>query len=500
VRKVLVANRGEIAVRVLRACRELGVPGVAVYSSVDRDAPHVALADEAVEIGPPSPLESYLAIDRILEAARSAGADAVHPGYGFLAENAEFADRLEEAGIVWIGPPPTAIRLMGDKIASRRAMLEAGVPVVPGTESGAPDEVIAQAEQVGFPVMVKASAGGGGKGMRIVERREDLAAALEASSREARTAFGDPTVYVEKLLEEPRHVEFQVLGDRHGNVVHVFERECSIQRRHQKLVEETPSTAVDPELRARMGEAAVQAARAAGYFNAGTVEFMLAPDKSFYFLEMNTRIQVEHPITEMTTGLDLVAWQIRIARGEKLTFSQDDLAQTGHSIECRIYAEDPSSGFLPSPGEILYLREPTGPGVRNDCGVETGSEVTMDYDPILSKLVTWGENREAARLRMIQALREYAILGIRTTIPFLLDVVGHQAFIDGDTTTAFIPRYLQDWEENGEGVPDEVLAAACLKETVLGRRRAPSAAGESHEIPSPWQSLGPWEIGGGGEG
>jgi acetyl-CoA carboxylase biotin carboxylase subunit len=341
--------------------------------------------------------------------------------------------------------------------------------------------------------MVKASAGGGGKGMRTVSREEDLAAALEGASREARTAFGDPTVYVEKLLENPRHVEFQILADAHGNVLHCFERECSIQRRHQKLVEETPSTALDPELRRRMGEAAVQTARAAGYRNAGTVEFMLDSEKDFYFLEMNTRIQVEHPVTEMTTGLDLVAWQIRIASGEKLPFRQEELTQTGHSIECRIYAEDPSNGFLPSPGTVLYMKEPSGPGVRNDCGVQTGQEITMDYDPILSKLVTWGESREAARQRMIQALSEYVILGIRTPVPFLMDVLKHPAFISGDTDTSFIPRYFEGWHEEGDGPPEAVLLAACVKEATQGRKRR-SHGGERHEIPSPWETLGSWEI------
>jgi len=494
-KRILVANRGEIAVRVIRACRELGVESVAVYSTADREAPHVLLADHSMEIGPPPPLESYLDIDRIVEAARGAGADAVHPGYGFLAENARFAERLEAEGLVWIGPPPSAIRLMGDKIASRRTMMEAGVPVVPGTGKGDPERIISQAEDLGYPVMVKASAGGGGKGIRLVHRAEDLAAALEGASREAKSAFGDPTVYVEKFLEDPRHVEFQVLADTHGNVLHLFERECSIQRRHQKLVEETPSTALTPELRREMGEAAVRAARAAGYVNAGTVEFMLDRDKHFYFLEMNTRIQVEHPITEMTTGVDLVAWQIRIAAGEKLPFAQEDLRQTGHAIECRIYAEDPSANFLPSPGEILYFQEPTGPGVRNDNGVAAGVEVTMDYDPILSKLVTWGESREAATERMVQALSDYVILGLKSTVPFLIDVMRHPAFISGDTTTSFIPTHLADWQEEGDGCPEEVLAAAGVKEAVMGRGRRRAEAPRGGGVPEPWDVLGPWKIG-----
>jgi acetyl-CoA carboxylase biotin carboxylase subunit len=499
IKKLLVANRGEIAVRVIRACRELGLASVAVYSEVDEKAPHALLADEAVLLGPASPRESYLNIDAIIEAARQTGAEAVHPGYGFLAENSLFAERLQQAGLTFVGPPAAAIKLMGDKLASRRSMMKAGVPVVPGTDRGDPEAVMAEAEKLGFPVMVKASAGGGGKGMRMVARREDLEAALAAASREAQAAFGDPTVYVEKLLTDPRHIEFQVLADAHGSVVHLFERECSIQRRHQKLVEETPSTAITPELRQTMGEAAVRAARAAGYVNAGTVEFMLDGEGKFYFLEMNTRIQVEHPITEMTTGVDLVAWQIRIASGEKLPFKQQDLRQTGHAIECRVYAEDASSGFLPSPGPILYFKEPTGPGVRNDCGVNGGSEVTMDYDPILSKLVTWGEDREAARLRMIQALGDYVVLGIKSTIPFLIDVMKHDAFINGDTTTAFIPTYLDGWSEEGEGCPPEVLAAACIKSSRHSRAAVGDGA-EPHRVPSPWQILGAWEIAGRIEG
>ncbi|RME50822.1 MAG: acetyl-CoA carboxylase biotin carboxylase subunit, partial [Deltaproteobacteria bacterium] len=423
--KVLVANRGEIAVRVIRALRELGVSSVAVHSEADAGALHVQLADEAVSIGPPPPRESYLAIETILEAARKTGAEAIHPGYGFLAENADFAQACHDAGITFIGPSPDAIRLMGNKVEARQTLQAAGIPLVPGTEGKAHDvaAITAEAEKMRYPLLVKAAAGGGGKGMRIVARPEELERAITAAMREAEAAFGDRSVYVERYIENPRHIEFQILADAHGHTIHLFERECSIQRRHQKIVEETPSTALTPELRERMGAAAVAVARAVGYVNAGTVEFLLDPEGTFYFLEMNTRIQVEHPITEMTTGVDLVAWQIRIAAGGALTLRQEDLAQRGHAIECRIYAEDPEKGFLPAPGPILALHEPAGPGVRNDSGIYAGDRVTGFYDPILAKLIVWGADREAARQRMILALRDYVILGIPTTIGFLADLL-----------------------------------------------------------------------------
>jgi acetyl-CoA carboxylase biotin carboxylase subunit len=503
-RKILIANRGEIAVRIIHACREMNIPAVVVYSEADRTSLHVQLADESVCIGPPAPLESYLNVDAVIQAAKKSGADAVHPGYGFLAENAAFAERCVKEGLIFIGPPPRAIRDMGIKVESRRIMESAGIPVVPGTPGTATDfgELIRTASSIKPPLMVKASAGGGGKGMRIVEKTEDLEAAIHAANREAESAFGDGTVYIEKLVENPRHIEIQVLLDQHGAGIHLFERECSIQRRHQKLVEETPSTALTPDLRKKMGETAVAAARAVGYQNAGTVEFLFDDrKKEFFFLEMNTRIQVEHPVTELTTGVDLVKWQIRIAQGESLDLSQDGLVQRGHAIECRIYAEDPASGFMPSSGKILYLKEPSGPGVRNDTGIYNGYEVTPHYDPILSKLVTWDETREGARLKMITALENYVILGIKNCTLFLRDLLTHPAFIEGRTNTDFINKHMSGWSDQlwrpEDGAPpDEVLVAAVLLE-LLDRPAAASGAGTPESAPTPWQTQGRWEIGGG---
>ncbi len=494
-KKILIANRGEIAVRIIHACREMKIPAVAVYSEADRESLHVQMADEAVCIGPPSPMESYLNIDNLIAAAREAGADAVHPGYGFLAENAGFADRCLAEGLIFIGPPSEAIRSMGDKVVSRRIMEEAGVPVVPGT-TGSIDEldrVVEEASRIEPPLFVKAAAGGGGKGMRLVTDIAQLKPTLESATREAAAAFGDGTVYVEKCVEQPRHIEFQVLADNHGRVVHLFERECSIQRRHQKLVEETPSTVLTPEIRSRMGEAAVTATRAAGYRGAGTIEFLFDKDTSFYFLEMNTRIQVEHPVTEFTTGVDLVKWQIRIARGEEIPFEQSDLVQRGHAIECRIYAEDAERGFMPSSGTISFLKEPWGPGVRNDSGIYEGYEVSTFYDPILAKLVVYDENRELARRKMLTALENYVILGIRTSISFLRDLLAHEAFLRGETYTDFIDRHMKEWKDKaGETPPDEVVLAAALAEF----HRKPSAAGQGKVAAvTPWQTEGSWEIG-----
>ncbi len=503
-KKILIANRGEIAVRIIHACREMDIPAVAVYSEADRDALHVQFADESILIGPPSPRESYLNIDALIDAVRRSGADAVHPGYGFLAENAAFAKRCIDEGLVFIGPTPEAIHTMGNKVAARRIMENAGVPVVPGTEGGGSgiDRLLEAAASIETPLFVKAAAGGGGKGMRLVERREDLAATIEAASREAESAFGDGTVYIEQCVENPRHIEFQVLADGEGRTIHLFERECSIQRRHQKLVEETPSTAIDPEIREAMGKAAVTAAKAAGYRNAGTVEFLFDDRKNtFYFLEMNTRIQVEHPITECTTGVDLLKWQIRIARGEPLTIRQKDLVQRGHAIECRIYAEDPAIGFMPSSGRIRFLKEPFGPGVRNDSGIFGGMEVSTHYDPILAKLITWDETREGARLKMITALENYIILGVKTSILFLRDLLAHPDFIAGKTRTDFIPKHFEGWSEDrwlpSDGrPPDEALIAAALAQTL--ERRVAGAPGKGREsIPTPWQAAGQWEIGGG---
>ncbi len=500
VTKVLVANRGEIAVRIMRACRELGIATVAVYSEADRKSLHVLHADEAVCIGPPSPLASYLEIDALLEAARATGADAVHPGYGFLAENAAFAERVEGAGLVFVGPPAAAIRAMGSKLGARALMKKARVPVVPGTESGSNDAafVAASARTLRGPWFVKASAGGGGKGMRLVTDASQLEAAARAAISEAKSAFGDDTVYVERKIERPRHVEFQVLADAHGNVVHLFERECSIQRRHQKVLEETPSPALTPALRARMGAAAVAAARATGYVNAGTIEFILDADGEFYFLEMNTRIQVEHPITECTTGIDLVQWQLRIARGEKLAFGQKDLAQRGHAIECRIYAEDETQNFMPSCGVLSVLREPSGPGVRVDSGVYQGWEVTPHYDPILAKLVTFGENREVARHRMLRALDEYVVHGVATSVELHKRILRHPAFVAAHVDTAFLDQHASDLlTPHAADVPDLAFIAAALAAESGSTRatHAQRAATNGEDAPSPWATTGAWEIG-----
>jgi acetyl-CoA carboxylase biotin carboxylase subunit len=495
VKKILVANRGEIAIRVMRAARELGIATVAVYSEADAKSLHVQLADEAVCIGPPSPLESYLDMNKILEAVRKTGSDAVHPGYGFLAENDRFAAMLEEEGITFIGPPSSVIRAMGSKLEARSIMKKAGVPIIPGMLEGSddPDEVTKAAEGVEGAIFIKASAGGGGKGMRLVRERKDLAAMVREAIGEARSAFGDGTVYIEKAIERPRHIEFQVLADNHGNVVHLYERECSIQRRHQKVLEETPSTALDDKLRAKMGKAAVKAAGAAGYRNAGTIEFIVDGDKNFYFLEMNTRIQVEHPITEVTTGIDLVKWQIMIASGEKLGFTQSDVVKRGHAIECRIYAEDPDNNFLPSCGMIRLLREPWGPGIRNDSGIYEGWEVSPHYDPILSKLVAWGEDREAARRKMLTALDEYVVQGIKTSIAIHKRILRNDAFIRGETYTDFFERHRDEiFAEEDGGVPDEAFIAAALADILADRRSSP---GEATSRPTPWHEIGKWEIG-----
>lgn len=496
--KILVANRGEIAVRVIRACRELEIPAVAVYSEADRKSLHVLMADEAVCIGPPPALESYLDIDAIVSAAHETGCDAVHPGYGFLAENGDFAERLEKENLTFIGPAGSVIKAMGSKIRSRKIMQKAGVPIVPGALEGSDDagKVVAAANEIDGPIFLKASAGGGGKGMRLVRDRGQLESLVREAIGEARSAFGDGTVYVEKFVERPRHIEFQVLADGHGNVVHLFERECSIQRRHQKVVEETPSTALDDEIRTQMGEAAVAAARAAGYTNAGTVEFMFDQDRNYYFLEMNTRIQVEHPITEFTTGVDLVKWQIRIARGEKLDFAQDDLVQRGHAIECRIYAEDGAQNFIPSCGVIRLLREPWGPGVRNDSGIYEGWEVGPHYDPILSKLVTHGETREAAIRRMLIALDSYVVHGVETSIDLHKRILTHPAFVKGETFTDFIDAYREEVLAGCDAVPDEAFVAAALAGLLQGATNSRYSGGSSR-IPTPWETIGRWEIGGG---
>jgi acetyl-CoA/propionyl-CoA carboxylase, biotin carboxylase, biotin carboxyl carrier protein len=433
--KVLVANRGEIAIRVFRTLRELGIGAVGVYSEGDRAALHVAYADEAFLLGPPPAPESYLATERILDAAQRAGAQAVHPGYGFLAENAAFALAVEDAGLVWIGPPPAAIELMGNKTAARTAMQEAGVPIIPGTTDpvGSVDELLTLGEEIGYPLLIKAAAGGGGKGMEVVEAPGEAEHAFERARRQGQSYFANPDVYVEKLIVDPRHVEVQVLADAHGNVVHLGERDCTIQRRHQKLVEETPSPAVDEELRERIGAIGVEAARACGYRSAGTIEGLLTRDGDYFFMEMNTRIQVEHTVTEMVTGLDLVREQILVAVGEPLSLRQEDVELRGHAIECRINAEDAANGFLPAPGPVTVYREPAGPGVRVDSGVAEGYEVSDAYDPMVAKLIVHGVDREHARRRMLRALEEFSIQGPTTLIPFHQALLSHRCFVAGET-------------------------------------------------------------------
>jgi acetyl-CoA carboxylase biotin carboxylase subunit len=497
VNKILIANRGEIAVRLMRACRDLGVRSVAVYSDADRASPHVRYADEAHHIGPNAPSESYLRIERLIDVARRAGADAVHPGYGFLAENETFAAACRDAGLVFIGPSPEAIALMGNKTAARDAARRAGVPVVPGT----PEPVDPQigeaalrtiAADIGFPLLVKAVAGGGGKGMRTVERAEDLMAAVRAAGSEAGSAFGDAAVYFERKLIRPRHIEVQLLGDHHGTVVPFVERECSIQRRHQKVIEESPSVAVTPAQRHAIAEAAARVAREVGYTNAGTIETLQDEDGGFYFLEMNTRLQVEHPVTELVTGLDLVHWQIRIARGERLTIDPERALQPrGHAIECRIYAEDPDNNFMPSPGIIQYLHAPSGPGIRRDSGVQTGFEVPIFYDSMISKLCAWGEDRSQAIARMRRALSEYEVRGIKTTIPFFQWMLTTRDFLEGRFHTTTLDALLGSRAGRpfveAPSATEEVAAIAAAVRAYLDAH-TPSSAGEGRPpAPSAWR-------------
>lgn len=441
-KKVLVANRGEIAVRVLRACKELGIPTVTVYSEVDRNALHTRYADEAYEIGPPPPIESYLRIDKIIEVAKKSGAEAIHPGYGFLAENAYFAETCESENIIFIGPNSKAIKLLGDKIEARKTMEGAKIPVIPGSvkELSHEAQALKVVDRIGFPILIKASAGGGGKGMRIVRKKEEFASAMKQATSEARSAFGNPTIYIEKCLESPRHIEFQILVDNYGNAIHLGERECSIQRRYQKLVEESPSPIMTEELREKMGEVALRAVRASGYTNAGTVEFMVDPQRNFYFLEMNTRLQVEHPVTELVTGIDIVKEQLKIASGEPLSIHQEDVRLFGAAIECRIAAEDPENNFMPSTGKITELVEPSGPGVRVESGIFEGFEVPIFYDPLIAKLLVWAPNRGEAISRMRRALSEYKIRGIKTGIPFHQKVIQNPYFIRGEYDTTFIDK------------------------------------------------------------
>jgi acetyl-CoA carboxylase, biotin carboxylase subunit len=503
IRTVLIANRGEIAVRIIRACRELGLRSVAVYSEADRSAPHVLLADEAYLLGPAPSAESYLRVDRLLEVAKESGADAVHPGYGFLAERAPFAQAVDEAGLVFVGPTAETIAAMGDKTEARTRMQAAGVPIVPGTTEPLADaeQALEAAREMGFPVLLKAAAGGGGKGMRVVEVEEELARALDAARREAQGAFGDGSVYLERYLDRPRHIEIQLLGDAHGNVIHLGERECSIQRRHQKVVEEAPSPVLTPELRAAMGEAAVRAALAVDYRSAGTVEFLFQ-DGEFFFLEMNTRIQVEHPVTELVTGVDLVQWQLRVAAGEELPFTQDDVAFHGHAIECRITSENPDEGFLPSTGTIHHLEVPGGPGVRWDGGISEGLEVGLHYDPLLGKLIVPAPDRMGAVDRMARALDELVVEGVDTSIPFLRRVMREADFRAGDLSIRYLEEHPDLLDGAGEREGDEGLRTAAAVAALLevehrGRVRAPRIEGGARSPgASPWQvALHPWKGG-----
>jgi propionyl-CoA carboxylase alpha chain len=491
-RKVLVANRGEIAVRVMRTCRERGIETVAVYSDPDRSSPHVRMADEAYAIGPAAASESYLVQEKILDVARRSGADAVHPGYGFLSENAAFAEACADAGVVFIGPPPEAIRAMGDKTAARQLMKEAGVPMAPGTTDAvsSTDEGAEVAEGIGYPVLIKAAAGGGGKGMRIVHEPNAFERSMEMAQSEAQSAFGDGRVFIEKYIEEPRHIEFQILADDHGSTIHLFERECSIQRRHQKVIEEAPSSILTPELREEMGRAAIAAAESCGYRNAGTVEFLVDADGHFYFMEMNTRLQVEHPVTEWITGVDLVAEQLRVAEGKPLSISQEDLSINGHSVECRVYAEDPASGFLPDPGPLHRHAAPSGFGVRVDAGVEEGGDVLIHYDPMISKLTSWGRTREAAIDRMSRALDEYEISGVQTTIPFCQFAMGHDAFRSGQFSTHFVDQHFTpDALSVDEEARDRLAAlAATLYVAEQEDETAPALAANGAPSRSPWKN------------
>ena len=495
--KVLVANRGEIAVRIIRACRELGIDTVAVYSEVDRHALHVRYADEAYLLGPAPSRESYLRADKIIEIAAKCGADAVHPGYGFLAERDDFAQACEAAGISFIGPKPSSIAAMGDKAEARATVIKAGVPVVPGTEgigNMTDEQLLAEAPQIGFPLLIKATAGGGGKGMREVDSLEEMPTLLQSARREAESAFGDGNVYLEKLLEGARHIEIQILADTHGNVIHLGERECSLQRRHQKLLEEALSPAVDDELREQMGNVAVKAAKAVDYVNAGTIEFLLDKDKNFYFLEMNTRLQVEHPVTEMVTGIDIVKEQIRVARGRVLSYKQEDVKFNGHAIECRINAEDPYNNFLPSTGRITHSLIPTGPGVRVDTGVYPGFEITPFYDPMIAKLIVWGETRAQAILRMRRALEEYRIIGVRTNIPFHQTMMDSHRFMGGQYDTRFVEeRFSMD--DAGEGKEKHAEIAAILATLVAHREteRSANIVNRNERDTSNWKWVGRWE-------
>lgn len=486
-KKILIANRGEIAARIIRACHERGISTVAVYSDADADTLHVRLSDESVHIGAAPSAQSYLRGDKIIQVALETGCEAIHPGFGFLSESPDFARAVREAGIVFIGPPAEAIEKMGVKTEARSLMEQAGVPVVPGFQSDTASDADFQreADRIGYPVMVKAAGGGGGKGIRIVHNPQDLFDSIASARREAQHAFNDPTVFLEKYIENGRHIEVQVLADSYGNTVHLYERECSIQRRHQKIIEETPSPFLSNEIRHQMGQAAVNAAKAVNYVNAGTVEFIVDSASNFYFLEMNTRIQVEHPITEMVTGIDIVSAQLDVAAGEELPFTQHEIFQRGHAIECRIYAEDPANNFLPAIGKVLRSVEPSGTGIRVDAGVVTGDEVTIYYDPMIAKLIVLAENRLNAIRKMEWALAQYVILGLTTNLQFLKDVMQHPVFIFGEATTHFIDEFLTPWTPPDAQVSDIALIAAALEEMMLTQQVAIGVS-EEGDMYSPW--------------
>jgi acetyl-CoA carboxylase biotin carboxylase subunit len=492
IRKLLVANRGEIAMRVMRTAREMGIATVAVYSEADRYALHVQYADEAVLIGPPPSSQSYLVKEKIIEAARSTGADAIHPGYGFLSENEDFASMVAKAGLTFIGPSPEAIALMGDKLTAKAAAAKFGVPLVPGKSESItdPEEAKALSKSIGYPVLIKASAGGGGKGMRIVEKESDFDEQLERAVSEAKSAFGDGSVFIEKYVTQPRHIEFQIFGDKQGNIVHLFERECSIQRRHQKVIEEAPSSILDAALRQKMGEAAVNVARSAKYVGAGTVEFILDDQLNFYFLEMNTRLQVEHPVTEQITGLDLVALQIRIAEGQPLPFRQEDLRINGHAIEVRVYAEDPANNFLPDIGTLTTYKRPQGHGIRVDDGFEQGMSIPFYYDPMIAKMICHAGTRSDAIAKTLRAIDEYEITGVQTTLPFCAFVMKHDAFITGKFDTRFVELYFRPALLDSGGSADEERIAAI----VAAQATAPAKQSENHsgEVSKKWKTRSQW--------
>jgi 3-methylcrotonyl-CoA carboxylase alpha subunit len=506
-KKILIANRGEIAIRIMATCREMGIQTVAVYSDADRNARHVREADEAYYIGPAPAAQSYLRIDTIIDVARQSGAEAIHPGYGFLSENADFVEACEKAGIIFIGPPPAPMRLMGSKIAAKQLAQSVGAPVIPGYNGESQEDAVLtnEAQRIDFPLLIKASAGGGGKGMRVVRTLADFKEQLAGARREALASFGDATVFLERLIQQPRHVEIQVLGDTFGNLVHLGERECSIQRRHQKIVEESPSVALTPALRAEMGAAAVRIAKAAGYVNAGTLEFLLDSDKQFYFLEMNTRMQVEHPVTELVTGIDLVRHQLQIAAGQQLGLTQEQISPRGHAIEVRLYAEDPANNFIPSTGIVTHFVKPAGPGIRIDSGIESGDEISQFYDPMIAKLIVYGEDRTMAIERLQAALKQQAVFGVKTNAPLLLAIATHPAFQEGLTFTSFLEEYAliggapsgQEKTRLERGAADkETLHVALLAAAMLDM----GGSGEDRSLrngqsPSnPWHTLGPWRM------